>query len=389
MTNAPPYNPGFGIAPPLLAGRTEILTHSLAALAHGPRARHFCQAFIGDRGVGKTVLLGEIERRAREDLHWAVLSHQAVRGGDLITSLVTKLPDAIRSTWQRTKSLVAALDAELSVAANVGVVKASATIASRPPPSTARTADVLERALRRAGEFAQRRHNGLLVTIDEAQVVEPVPDLAGLAAAVQMVTMRSELPIAVVLAGLPEFVHHARGAGTFFERLDTTAVGNLGHDSIAMALVKPASDRRVRFTDDALALLIDVSEGYPYLVQLVGWHSWQAASGSPTIDLDTARKGVREAQQRLSALFESRWNDLSGQQRRVVSEVARLGPGPARISDVAGRMGKDVKQIAMARQRLIDERGALWAPRRGEVAFVLQRFREWVLQHDLGDEHLP
>ena len=151
-----------------------------------------------------------------------------------------------------------------------------------------------------------------------------------------------------------------------------------------MALVKPASDRRVRFTDEALELLVEASEGYPYLVQLVGWHSWDAAGGSSTIDLAMARRGVREAQRRLSALFESRWNGLSNQQRRVVVEVARLGPGAVRIADVAGAMGKEVKQIAVARQRLVDDLGVLTTPRRGEIEFVLERFREWVLHNAAG-----
>ena len=36
----------------------------------GPKSRYFCMGIIGERGVGKTVLLNEIERQAKSSLGW-------------------------------------------------------------------------------------------------------------------------------------------------------------------------------------------------------------------------------------------------------------------------------------------------------------------------------
>jgi hypothetical protein len=52
-----PYHPGFGVDPPVLAGRDLQLSAILSALRSGAQAPGFCQAILGDRGIGKTVLL--------------------------------------------------------------------------------------------------------------------------------------------------------------------------------------------------------------------------------------------------------------------------------------------------------------------------------------------
>ena len=60
-----PFSPGAGNRPPELAGRDEILEQALLALARiktGKSARS--PLMIGLRGVGKTVLLVEIRKKA-------------------------------------------------------------------------------------------------------------------------------------------------------------------------------------------------------------------------------------------------------------------------------------------------------------------------------------
>ena len=63
--NINPFNPGAGVSPPELAGRSEVLGTALTALTRIQRGKHAKSLMVlGLRGVGKTVLLNQIKDRA-------------------------------------------------------------------------------------------------------------------------------------------------------------------------------------------------------------------------------------------------------------------------------------------------------------------------------------
>jgi len=57
-----PFVPGFGLIPPHLAGRDNLLGTFRRAFAQGPTHRYSSGLLLGPRGVGKTVLLGTLKR---------------------------------------------------------------------------------------------------------------------------------------------------------------------------------------------------------------------------------------------------------------------------------------------------------------------------------------
>jgi len=366
------------VDPPVLAGRDDQLDAVMTALHAGPQAPGFCQAILGDRGIGKTVLLNEIERRVATELKWPVLTHQATPGGDLVASLMEKLPHAATRTWSRTGRFVRELDKELTVTASLGVVRADATLRGRPA-DRANPADRLERLLRTAGEFARSRQSGLLITVDEAQVISRLPDLAALGAAMQVVVRRARLPVAVLMAGLPELRGRFLGVGTFLERIDTTEVGYLHADATRYALVQPAADAGVAFDLDALDVLVEASGGYPYLVQVLGFETWHAAAGASRIGVEHARAGVAAAETRMGGLYQARWDQLSDLEQRYMTAVAQLGPSPAPVAAVAATLRRSTHQLSTTRAALINGHRLLASPRYGQVQISLTGFGVWLL----------
>src|ERR1700730_12800705 len=63
-----PFSPGAGSPPPALVGRTPIIEQARILLGRVKQKRPEKSMFLtGLRGVGKTVLLNEIERLAKAD----------------------------------------------------------------------------------------------------------------------------------------------------------------------------------------------------------------------------------------------------------------------------------------------------------------------------------
>lgn len=78
-----PFAPGAGTPPPELAGRDEILESASVLLGRVMAGRAAKSLLLtGLRGVGKTVLLNEIERLA-SSANWQTISVEAQEGKSL------------------------------------------------------------------------------------------------------------------------------------------------------------------------------------------------------------------------------------------------------------------------------------------------------------------
>jgi hypothetical protein len=358
---APPYTPGFGRRPPVVAGRDALVDDVARVMGAGPQHPRFCRALLGSRGTGKTVLLDVIGEAASRELGWAVLHVQALPEESLVAVLLERIPEAVRP-WGRFGRGSKDLPAELKV-------------------GTGNAATVFEDALGRVGSFAEGHGTGLLITVDEAQMA-PQEDLSAVARALQTVVARRLQPVAVIFGGLDTFRERLAGAGTYAGRLPVEELGNLEPSAARLALVEPAARRHVAWEDDALSLLVRRSGGHPYYVQLFGWHAWEAAQGEATITLAHAKAGLKSARAELAGQYEVTWGRLRPQERDYLAAVVSLaGTGGAAVEEVAKALGKEPKQLAVARDRLVHMHGLLEVPERAQVRFVDAEMAEWVAEH--------
>ena len=379
----PPYTPGFGRRPPVVAGRDALVDDMARVLEVGPEHPRFGRALLGSRGTGKTVLLDVIGEVASKELGWAVLHVQALPEESLVAVLLQRIPEAV-GPWERFGSGSKNLQAELNMGVDFGVAPARATVERGHTISTRSAAAALEDALGRVGSFAARHGTGLLVTVDEAQMA-PQEDLSALARALQTVVARRLLPAAVVFSGLQTFRERLAGAGTYASRLPVDELANLEPSAARLALVEPAARRHVAWEDAALGLLVRRSGGHPYYVQLFGWHAWEAAQGEATITLAHAKAGLASARAELAGQYEVTWGGLRPQERDYLAAVAGLaGPGGAGVEEVARVLGKEPRQLAVARDRLVHKHGLLEVPERAQVRFVDAEMAAWVAERPDG-----
>jgi hypothetical protein len=374
---APPYTPGFGRRPPVVAGRDALVDDVGRVLEAGPEHPRFCRALLGSRGTGKTVLLDVIGEIASKELGWAVLHVQALQEESLVAVLLQRIPEAVRP-WGRFGRSATDLQAQLGVGVDLAGVERGYTV------GTGSAAAAFEDALGRVGSFAARHGTGLLVTVDEAQIA-PQEDLSAVARALQTVVARRLQPVAVVFGGLQTFRERLAGAGTYASRLPVEELANLEPSAARLALVEPAARRHVAWEDEALGLLVRRSGGHPYYVQLFGWHAWEAAQGEATITLAHTKAGLKSARAELAGQYEATWGRLRPQERDYLAAVARLaGPGGAGVDEVAKVLGKEPKQLAVARDRLVHKHGLLEVPERAQVRFVDAEMAEWVAERPDG-----
>jgi hypothetical protein len=172
------------------------------------------------------------------------------------------------------------------------------------------------------------------------------------------------------------------GATSYAERLwDYRAVGLLDEAAAREALVAPARNQHVSWSEDALVAATSTAGGYPYLLQSVGKHVWDNARrtridlGDVEIGLEAARVEVDEG------LYRSRWERATPAQRELLRALAEIGgDGAAPVAAIARRMGKArTSDLSVARNEVIIK-GLVYAPDRGLLAFTIPGMHRFVMR---------
>lgn len=372
---ANPYAPGAGTPPPELVGRDAVVEAAEIAMRRIVLARSSQHQLItGLRGVGKTVLLGKLASLA-EHVGYRVVRVEAVGGEDTLVSFLRQSRRIVEDL-DRSRAAQRALRSIESVSLTVAGTGFSVDRFETAPDREA-LADVLVDTA--AATAAAER--GLMIAIDEAQMVDP-HDLRRLLAGAHRCG-QDGLPLFVTLAGLPNLVEIAARAATYSERMfRVTDLGPLSADQVRQAVAAPASELGVDWSGPAVEAVVDHSDGYPFFVQTWAYHTWNAATDDPISADDVARAELQVEQALDTAFFASRLARTPASEVAYVRALASLGPGPHRSGEVAQAAGKTTSQVAAFRDRLIAE-GLIYAPRYGWVEFAIPHFDRF------ADRNLP
>jgi hypothetical protein len=365
---ANPYAPGAGTPPPELVGRDQVIEDAEVAMRRVVSARTSQHQLItGLRGVGKTVLLGKLTALA-EHIGYRVVRVEAVGGDDTLRTL---LRQARRIVEDFDRGAGRALRSIESVSLTVAGTGLSVDRFDTTPDREA-LADVIVEM----GRVAAERDAGVMIAIDEAQMVEP-HDLRRILAGVHRCN-QDGLPVFIALAGLPNLMGVVASASTYAERMfRVTDLGPLTPQQVAQAVTVPAEELGVTWSAEATEAIVDHSDGYPFFVQTWAYHTWNAAHDEPISEEDVGRASANASTALDSSFFAARTSRIPASEVSYVQALASLGPGPHRSGDVAEAAGKTTSQVAAFRDRLIRE-GLIYAPRYGWVEFAIPHFDVFV-----------
>ena len=369
MSRQNPFSPTFGASPPLLAGRDPIIEDFEEAIETGPRHPDYTALLTAARGMGKTVLLNSLEDRAI-DRGWEVIADDTSTSG-----VLARLEDAASEVLDRLRGPGRSVT-------GVGLGPVSVQLAE---PAGARPLS-LRRLLTEVGDRLDSRGAGLLITLDELHNGD-IDEVREFGAIIQHVTRREQRPIAFLGAGLNmiEDTILSGTATTFFQRCSRFEIGPLSATAAREAIARPIKESGSLIEPAALAEAVAASSGYPFMVQLVGFHSWrQAEDPAGGIKPADVEAGVAIARRRAERLIlEPVWKDLSNVDRHFLRAMAE-DDGVSSLSDIASRLGKGTDYARVYRNRL-RKAGMVVANERGEVDFAQSFARDWVRR--IGQGH--
>ena len=360
------------MSPPLLVGRDDLLEDFVEALEDGPGSAGRATLYTGARGSGKTVMLNAVEDRAKA-AGWVVISETASPGF------------VRRITQQHLPRLLARSDPNSvrrrlsgdAVPFGGGGLNWSTMEAHVAEADLRNQIEVLADLLAGSG-------SGLLITLDEIHRNQ-IDELRELATAIQH-TFREERELAFVGAGLASAIADVTvdDVLTFLRRAERHALGSVGETDVVRALREPIEATGRRVSNEALSVMAEGTRGYPFLIQLVGAHTWRLQRAEDEISVEDAQRGVANALRRLGSLiYEPALADTSAIDRTFLLAMAQ-DDEPSKMADIQRRLGVDVRYASQYRLRLIAAE-LIEPARHGYVDFALPYLREYLREHAASD----
>jgi type II secretory pathway predicted ATPase ExeA len=376
-----PYAPGAGMPPPELAGREELLSNAKTAIRRtkSPKVSARSLIYVGLRGVGKTVLLNEIQHYADSQNCIADMI-EASKTMPLSKALIATLRAALLKLDRQkgvSEKVKRGLRILQSFIATVKVTYADVDISLdlEPEQGVADSGDLtrdLPELFVAVGEAARSRDSSVVILIDEIQNL-PMAEFEALIMAVHRVNQQ-RLPVLVIGAGLPLLVRLSGEAKSYAERLfEYPEIGPLSPEEATRALVDPAAAEGVAFDGAAVQRIIEATGGYPYFIQEWAYQAWNIAKKSP-ITLSDIELTDAVVMQRLDAnFFRSRYDRLTETQKLYLRAMAEIGDEPLPTGIIAKALGKKSQQVGPVRDALIQS-GMIYAPKYGQTAFTVPLF---------------
>jgi hypothetical protein len=375
-----PYRPGAGTSPPALLGRDAMIDRFGVTVRRALAGRPGKSMVpIGLRGVGKTVLLNRFARIAEAE-GLAVGFIEAPESGDFRVLLAGRLRrillgldrpgvgEKVLRALRILKTFTARLPDGIQLSIDVDALSGRA--------DSGILAEDLTDLLVAAGEAAAERDTGIVLVVDEIQYLSRA-ELGALVTAVHRTT-QLDLPVVLVGAGLPQLPALIGQAKSYAERLfEFPRIGSLAADDARAALLIPAQEQHVEFTDEALRLVVRATGGYPYFLQEWGYHLWNLARRTLIGPADVRRVQPAVVEHLDRNFFAVRFDRLTPAEKTYLRAMAELGPGPHRSGEVAAQLGVRVETVAPRRSALISK-GMIYSPAHGDTAFTVPLFDEFL-----------
>lgn len=379
-----PYRPGVGLRPLYLADRDAPIRRFGAMLRAAPE-QPASMRVTGLRGVGKTVLLDVFADQART-AGWepALLEFQPAHNtNDGVRQVLGLLLERARGAVSRRERLRSAAgkrlrSGELTLTWDEVCLSMSAGSGQE---------EELARELFSTVDLAvSKGRTGVVLLLDEAQLIRDERGRHGehplsLLIAPVVALQRQEVPVGLVVCGLPTLAANLQKARSYSERMFRgEEIGSLPHDEAVAAFARPLEGTRRAADAQVCEAVAEEVDGYPYFVQLWGSELWDAAdlAGVERFTQALLRAAHPDVYLRLDRdFYEPRLAAVTPAEQDVLLASALCPYPPLRVADLNRASEKAPGNVNVLLGRLV-EAGILYRIRKGEYAYTAPKFRDYL-----------
>ncbi|MDO4290221.1 MAG: ATP-binding protein [Eggerthellaceae bacterium] len=356
-----PFTPTFGRIPPFMAGRDDVIRDIVRAFDQGIGNPNLSTIFVGARGTGKTALL-------------TYLCEESLAHGWVAAS-VSALPGMLEDIEER--ALVAAgefvetPDAMHLKGINIGQLLGVEWERAPVAPGNWRT------RMTNILDMLAEHGVGLLIAVDEVRV--DLDEMVQLASVYQHF-VREGRKVALLMAGLPSKVAALLQdeSVSFLRRANYYQLGRVDDDEIRIALSRTVEAAGRAVADAALDEAVSSISGFPYMMQLVGYHAWEAFPGNEEIALLDVKQAEEYAARDVEKkILETTYRELSKGDLRFLSAMLEDEDEESDLADIARRMGKKSNYASQYKRRLVAQ-GIVEDRGHGVLAIEVPLFKEYL-----------
>lgn len=377
-----PYRPGAGMSPAYLAGRDNTIHEAqniLQAINYGYSARSV--VYYGLRGVGKTVLLNYIENLADEMDLPSEYMEIAERDRSFQYQMALHIYKLI-NRLSLLKNIESHIKKALSILKAFTIKYGCDDISIEVNPAngisdTGNLANDMTELFLALGVIAQKQNKGVVLFIDEIQYIKD-SEFEALMEAIHR-TNQKNYPIVIFSAGLPKIAKIAGDVKSYAERLfDFIEIDSLNNEEAKLALIEPAKRFQIKYTDEAVNKIIEITQGYPYFLQEYGKWVWECKKEESIIDIKIVNKAYDKFEQSLDkAFFKVRHDRATAREIEFMTAMVACEKLPCSTKEIANIMGESIQAISPLRAQLI-HKGFIYAAKRGEVDFTVPQFDKYL-----------
>ena len=349
------FSPTFGYRPQYIVGRHKEISEFLESLAGAPGHPNRATFLLGQRGMGKTVLLLELAERAKEMDFIAVRTAASEKMlDDIIEGIQIK---GERYTKERKATLK-------NISAGAFGFSIGLTFTEEIQKNYG-----FRTKLSLLCEVLAKQKKGVLFLIDEIRA--NTAEMREFATTYQHL-VGTGMNVAVAMAGLPNAISSVLNDEilTFLNRAHKVNLKPLQITDVSACFYKALSKHNIEFDATTLDSAARATDGYPYLLQLIGYNMFKYLEGETKLTETMVKLAINNSKRILASdVFLPCLNPLSAEDRRFLAAMAKDNDESC-VSDIRERLIVGKSHVQTYRKRLI-EAGIIHSSSRGMISFSI------------------